>query len=314
MCDPYQILGLPYGASRQAIQEAYRRLARRYHPDLNRAPGAEERMKEINWAFDVLSGRGRFGGHAAGGSHYGSRPGAGYPPGSGYRSTPRGGTASSAGSGYRPPGTGPTSPGQGYQPPRNPYTPPAWPGAAQQPDRSRTAWGAWVILFVLARAVVGAIGQFSQPSYNFRTDPQAFNFQLAYIRATLTALPQTLYRTPPPTSVVPMVVVETLQAREAACRPWQELQAAQVGQTVCLYGEMAQAYPLAEDGYRYELRFDAPDMMLLVSLTQAVRMFPAYQPGDCRQVQGVLEELPVEGEAKVYRITVYSLGQIEVCR
>ncbi len=54
--DYYQILGVPRDASQADIKKAYRRLARKYHPDMN--PGdktAEERFKEINEAYEVLS-------------------------------------------------------------------------------------------------------------------------------------------------------------------------------------------------------------------------------------------------------------------
>jgi hypothetical protein len=50
----YEILGVSPFASRDAIIRAYRRLARKYHPDINKSPDAEERMKEINRAYDVL--------------------------------------------------------------------------------------------------------------------------------------------------------------------------------------------------------------------------------------------------------------------
>lgn len=53
--DYYAILGLPPGASQEMVRQAYRRLARLYHPDLNREAGAEERFKAINEAHDVLS-------------------------------------------------------------------------------------------------------------------------------------------------------------------------------------------------------------------------------------------------------------------
>ncbi|MFD5074471.1 DnaJ C-terminal domain-containing protein [Streptomyces sp. NPDC058371] len=53
--DFYEVLGVPRTADRDEIQRAYRALARRYHPDVNKDPQAEERFKEINDAFSVLS-------------------------------------------------------------------------------------------------------------------------------------------------------------------------------------------------------------------------------------------------------------------
>ena len=56
MKDYYRILGVPENATEQEIKLAYRKLAKRYHPDVNAgAKGAEERFKEIAEAYDVLS-------------------------------------------------------------------------------------------------------------------------------------------------------------------------------------------------------------------------------------------------------------------
>jgi DnaJ-class molecular chaperone len=53
--DPYQVLGVSKNASQEDIQQAYRKLAKKHHPDLN--PGnkkAEERFKDIGTAYDIL--------------------------------------------------------------------------------------------------------------------------------------------------------------------------------------------------------------------------------------------------------------------
>jgi len=53
--DYYKILGVNRNADEKTIKQAYRRLARKYHPDVNKAKGATERFKEINEAYEVLS-------------------------------------------------------------------------------------------------------------------------------------------------------------------------------------------------------------------------------------------------------------------
>jgi DnaJ-class molecular chaperone len=53
--DYYDIIGVSRDADAKEIQRAYRKLARQYHPDVNKDPGAEERFKEISQAYDVLS-------------------------------------------------------------------------------------------------------------------------------------------------------------------------------------------------------------------------------------------------------------------
>ncbi|QMT98756.1 DnaJ domain-containing protein [Mycoplasma tullyi] len=53
--DAYKILGLSKYDSNDDIRSAYRKLAKKYHPDLNKDPGAEEMFKKINHAYEILN-------------------------------------------------------------------------------------------------------------------------------------------------------------------------------------------------------------------------------------------------------------------
>ena len=53
--DYYSLLGVARDAPAEAVKKAYRKLARKYHPDVSKEPQAEQRMKEVNEAYAVLS-------------------------------------------------------------------------------------------------------------------------------------------------------------------------------------------------------------------------------------------------------------------
>ena len=55
MADFYDLLGVGRDADADTLKRAYRRLARQYHPDINKEAGAEDRFKEIGRAYEVLS-------------------------------------------------------------------------------------------------------------------------------------------------------------------------------------------------------------------------------------------------------------------
>ena len=52
--DYYQVLGVARAAAPEEVQKAYRKLARKFHPDVSKEPQAEVRFKEIAEAYEVL--------------------------------------------------------------------------------------------------------------------------------------------------------------------------------------------------------------------------------------------------------------------
>src|ERR1043165_8720782 len=68
MRDPYEVLGVPRGASAAAIKSAYRKLAKKHHPDSNKNdPKAAERFAELNSANEMIRNAFAPGGIARGG-------------------------------------------------------------------------------------------------------------------------------------------------------------------------------------------------------------------------------------------------------
>ena len=55
----YTILGISKEADQATIRKSFKKLARKYHPDLNKDPKADERFKEVNAAYEVLGDESR---------------------------------------------------------------------------------------------------------------------------------------------------------------------------------------------------------------------------------------------------------------
>lgn len=84
--DPYKVLGVSRDASDDEIKQAYRRLAKKYHPDRN--PGDQEaarRMQEVNAAYEQIKNPEKASTNQSGHNGYGSYGGYSYDPFGGYR-------------------------------------------------------------------------------------------------------------------------------------------------------------------------------------------------------------------------------------
>jgi curved DNA-binding protein len=75
--DYYKILGVARGASDEEVKKAYRKLARRYHPDVSKEPNAKEKFQEVSEAYETLRDKEKRAAYDSLGSH---RPGQDFRP------------------------------------------------------------------------------------------------------------------------------------------------------------------------------------------------------------------------------------------
>lgn len=85
--DYYEVLGISKGADEKEIKKAYRKLAKKYHPDVNKEEDAEAKFKEVQEAYEVLSNSSKRSAY----DQYGHAGTEGFNPGSGFQGADFGG-------------------------------------------------------------------------------------------------------------------------------------------------------------------------------------------------------------------------------
>jgi molecular chaperone DnaJ len=78
--DYYEVLGVDKKASQEELKKAYRKLVKKYHPDVNKEAGAEDKFKEVQEAYEILSDETKRSAY----DQYGHAGTAGFNPGAGY--------------------------------------------------------------------------------------------------------------------------------------------------------------------------------------------------------------------------------------
>ena len=136
--DYYEVLGVGPSANRQEIRRAYRKKAFDNHPDWNKSPGAEDRLKEINEAYEVLSDDGKRAQYDLERRRGPSRPAGPPPP----RSRPTGGARRGGQTSGAPPPPGPT------------------PGGGPAPTGAGGGWRPWMLVALFLIVLVVAINVF----------------------------------------------------------------------------------------------------------------------------------------------------------
>ena len=248
--DPYKILQVARDAEPEVIDAAYRSLSKKYHPDVQPPRDSDERMKEINWAHELLTDPDK---RRAWDTKARFRPS---------DTQPR--RRSQA-----PPPSGAPRADFGQQTPQPPYGPPP-------PQRKSGATGC---LILLAIAVCSFAIFLVSSSISSSSSP-----------TTASPIPSLTVRTLPPTRIptVRSSIYREGTVGSAltgdSCYSWDQVTDRLIGSLVCVYGTVVKLYDT--DNYAQIIRFSEDAGTFLIRGTHYY--FEEVRRGDCVMVQGVV--------------------------
>lgn len=259
--DPFRILQISPDAELEVIEAAYRSLARKYHPDVSSTSSSNARMKDINWAHDILTDPEK--------RREWERKRKVRSPSSNEDNQIRRSTYPDKQQQHQTTTT--TSP---VQPQRSSvassYPSPSQSSKAQRP---RSASSPWPILITL-----GVIGLCLAIFINaIVSSPTTNSNQVIPSKLSPTRLPTPTSRRRP---------TETVSSPLSDCMLWSKVTMDDVGRKLCVYGEIVSAY--SNDNVFYILFNQKPGHFYLLSYDV---IYPDVVPGACVSVMGEIEHI-----------------------
>jgi rubrerythrin len=295
--DPFEILQISKDAEDEVIKAAYRSLAKKYHPDSNPSPEAEDKMKEITWAFELLSDPDKR-------REWRMRKDQQEQDSRTQFSQPK--------SNEESPSPFTTCPVCGER--INDRLGPCPICKAKEAERKATFWkyasiviglliiGVGVIYF----SMVGNAGENISKSEPTQKNNQ-FATRTAAAEARMTRLANISTTYEPTISQADVILTQgALQFPTGNCIKYVEVNDTHVGKEICVYGQIVEIREnTTSDGYiEYVIRFSIPDKFLFKSIRI---YFPELRAGECVSIVG-----SVKTNNQYFYMQAQGLDEVEI--
>lgn len=260
--NPYKVLQIASDAEPEVVDAAYKSLSKKYHPDIDTSPNAQEKMKEINWAYSVLSNPQKRKEWDESQKNVESKKSS--PP------TQKTSTNRNEQSGQ----SNPTYVKKNH--PRKQKTassPPIRKEKGLNPGKS--ALIAIVILIIIPLCFFGFLNAQSTPSARNSNQSQITKIPTT-IKRNPTPTPIRPTRTPKPPTATP-VVSNTSSSFVPSCFHWSDITPALVGRTICVYGNVHDLYSTNQISTRIKFT-SKPNTFFIYD---ANYIYPDLRRGDC---------------------------------